>query len=565
MHLLLLISAVLISTTSLTITEPMDGETYSGDWLPLKAIVENENTVPDSVHYTLNGGADVLIPRLNTDWYTYMANDLHTGFSESPGPMDSTIFWSAPVTGTEHEFPTPVVVNGIVYYPQDSTGDSLYALDAVTGDVIWKYWTGYTDDAVTVKDGLLYTSSDSLWCLNALTGARVWANGDATSAASTPAVDESYVYNCNPSFSGTPLTDVYCLDRFTGNVEWMVTVQGYAASCLTVWNGMLLMPTWLGPLYALDLDDGSVIWQNTDSDGGYWDSSPVIVEDVLYILGNDSYARAVNPSNGVELWSTAITPGTYLSATPAYYDQRLFFGDQVDSFYSMNCSNGSFDWTVPGVIHGSPGVADDVVYFGEGSNYYDITARVFAYSCQDGSVLWSYTTDCGPYGIVSSPSITDGIMYIAATDGNLYAFGTGLKYTYREDFFYAELGANELIVTSFDEGSAVAADTVSFTVTGTGIGPGPYAGLRLAVSPNPFRSVAVISFQLDSPGPTAVAVYDVNGRVVRTLMDMELGTGTQTITWDGTGDGGAPLSSGLYYCLIRSGAVSQTTGICLLK
>ncbi len=38
----------------LTITEPVDGETYDGDWLALRTIVENENDLPDSVNYELN-------------------------------------------------------------------------------------------------------------------------------------------------------------------------------------------------------------------------------------------------------------------------------------------------------------------------------------------------------------------------------------------------------------------------------------------------------------------------------------------------------------------------------
>ena len=178
----------------MNITEPVDGETYDGDWLTVRAIVENENEIPEYVQYSLNGQPVVLIPRLNTDWYTYMQNDLHHGYSESPAPTDNTILWTAPVTGTTHEFPTPVIVEGIVYYPSNDGTDSLYALDAATGELIWKYRTGYTDDAVTVKNGYLYTASDSLWCLDALTGERIWATSAADNSGSTPAVVDGNVY-----------------------------------------------------------------------------------------------------------------------------------------------------------------------------------------------------------------------------------------------------------------------------------------------------------------------------------------------------------------------------------
>ncbi len=558
----LLMSAVLL-TTGVTITEPVDGETYNGDWLTLRAIVENENEIPDSVLYVLNGNSSILVPRLNTDWYTYMANDCHTGYSESPAPVDNTILWSAPITGDYHEFPTPVVVDGIVYYPQDSSGDSLYALDAATGEVIWTYRTGYTDDAVTVKNGLLFTASDSLWCLDALTGERIWANGDATCAASTPAVHNDAVFSCSNS-SSSNTTTVYSLNTETGAVNWTVTVSGYAASCLTVWNDMLFMPTWHGPLYAFNLSDGTEIWQNSDSPSGYWDSSPVIVESFLYILGDDSKARAIDPLSGSSIWETNITPGTYLSATPAFHNDRLYFGDQVNSFHCLDALSGSFTWSVPGVLHGSPGIADDMVFYGEGSNYYDETARVFALSCETGEVIWSYETSSGPFGIVSSPSITDGVVYIAGTDWNLYAFGTGMKYTYLDDL-YGQVGSNELIVTSFSQGSPAAADTITFTVTGTGFNPVPSHIFNLSAGPNPFTVTATISFELTDQGHTSVSIFDLAGREVTNLLNEEMVMGVHSVEWNGQSLSGEVVSSGLYLCRIESAGLVETTGLCLLR
>ena len=103
METALVLLGILVAATSLEITAPQDGETYDGTWLPLRARVENENAVPDSVHYTLNGQPAAQVPRMDTDWYTYMQNDEHHGFSESPAPMDNTILWAAPVTGDYHD------------------------------------------------------------------------------------------------------------------------------------------------------------------------------------------------------------------------------------------------------------------------------------------------------------------------------------------------------------------------------------------------------------------------------------------------------------------------------
>jgi outer membrane protein assembly factor BamB len=550
-----------ISAIGVNITEPVDGETYDGDWLTVRAIVENENEIPEVVQYSLNGQPVVQIPRLNTDWYTYMQNDLHRGFSESPAPTDNTILWTAPVTGDYHEFPTPVIVDGIVYYPSNYGTDSLYALDAATGELIWKYRVGMTDDAVTVKNGYLYTASDSVWCLDALTGERIWANGDADWNGSTPAVVDGRVY-CGRANYYTSY--IYCFDAVTGTEIWSETLSGYTASCLTVWNDMVFIPTYNGSLYAMDSNTGSNIWENTDSYQGYWDSSPVVVDNLIYISGFDSKTRAIDAMTGTTVWETDITPGTYISATPAYYDGRLYFGDQVDKYHCLDASTGSAIWSVPGVQHGSSGIADGMVFYGEGSNYYDESARVFALNCETGQEVWSYTTSAGQFGIVSCPAITDGVVYIAATDWNLYAFGTGLKYTYLDDLF-AEVGSNELIVTSFDEGIPVAADTISFTVTGTGISLEPSHQLALCASPNPFHFSASISFELSEPGYTSIEVYDLSGRIVSTLENSELTAGEHSVQWDGRSQSGEPVSSGLYFCRIQSGSITETTGLCLLR
>jgi len=189
--------------------------------------------------------------------------------------------------------------------------------------------------------------------------------------------------------------------------------------------------------------------------------------------------------------------------------------------------------------------------------------------CDTGEEVWSYET--GANEIYSGAAITDGVVYIAGHDWNLYAFGTGLKYTYLDDL-YADIGSNELIVTAFDEGVAFAADTINFTVTGTEIGlePAPRLDLcsprlGLCASPNPFYSAASISFELSEPGYTSIKLYDLAGRIVCSLTESELGAGQHSYVWDGTNQSGEPVASGLYICRIQSGEISEITRLCLLR
>ena len=551
--------SVVLSTASVTLVEPVDGVSYNGDWLTVRAIVENDNELPDSVNYSLNGESVIQIPRLNTDWPTYMQNYLNNGYSESPAPHDNTILWAAPITGTDHEFPTPVVWEGIVFYPQNYGGEDLYALDAATGEILWVYeGTGDTDDAVTISDGKLYTASDSIFCIDACTGERIWASSEGDWHGSTPIVKDGRVYCADYG-------DVVCLDASDGSLIWTGEVWADMLSCMALSEDRLFIPTHTTDpgLFALDATDGSLLWQNTDAPDGYWDSSPVVVEGTVYICGEQGPVRAIDAETGVTEWISS--PTGWVNATPVFHDERLYFANVEYSgpYYCLDALTGLPIWTSPYMQHGSSGGADGLVFFGEAPIAQD-SCSVVALNMETGAEVWSYKTSCSNSGFQSSPSITDGVMYYACTDGYLYAFGTGLKYTYLDDLF-TQIGSNELIVTSYAGGVSVAADTISFTVSGTGINLDSSHQLNLSASPNPFVSTASVSFNLPKPGYTTVDIFDLAGRCVTTLLSAELINGSHTIQWDGRDDSGVAVSAGLYLCRIQSGGVVETTGLCLLR
>jgi hypothetical protein len=59
----------------------------------------------------------------------------------------------------------------------------------------------------------------------------------------------------------------------------------------------------------------------------------------------------------------------------------------------------------------------------------------------------------------------------------------------------------------------------------------------------------VLSFDLagDREQPVHLAVYDVNGRRVRTLVDGPMVPGSFEVVWDGRSDGGAATAAGVYF------------------
>lgn len=567
MSLIAFLISFVVSATGITITEPEDWTDYNLDDLPgIRAIVENDNVVPDLVNYSLNGAPVVSIPRLNTDWPTYMQNYQNHGYSESPAPLDNTILWTASVTGDVHEFPTPVVVDGMVYYPSNSGTDSLYALDAGTGELIWKQRVGgVSDDAATVLDGRIYIASDSIFCFDSLSGERFWASGDADWTGSTPVVMEGKVF-CGTADQSEFTSTIYSLNSSTGMQIWSKPLSGYTASCISVWNEMIFVPTFNDwnptPLYALNAETGDVVWENSDNSAGYWDSSPVVVNGVIYINGVDGIARGIDAVSGSTVWESVVG---YTTATSAYHEGRLYFANDFPtaSYHSLDALSGVSIWTTSGSQHGSSAIADGVVFYGDNINRPEYSSIV-ALDCATGSEIWSYSADSSVW-IAGSPSITDGVVYMAMHDWNLYAFGTGLKYTYLDETLNPEVGWNELVTTSFDSGIAVASDTVNFYINPTGIEFEPSRRLLLTGSPNPFSCSTELSFSLSEPGFTSVEIYDLTGRCISNLIDNDLSQGEHTVNWGGMDQNGNGVPPGLYMCRIQSGGVIETTGLCLLR
>jgi hypothetical protein len=81
----------------------------------------------------------------------------------------------------------------------------------------------------------------------------------------------------------------------------------------------------------------------------------------------------------------------------------------------------------------------------------------------------------------------------------------------------------------------------------------PQGVARLAAgSPNPFRETTAIEYSLDRSVPVQLSVYDVQGRLVRSLVEQQGSVGTNRVVWDGRDDAGRLVPSGSYNTVLRT-------------
>ena len=122
-----------------------------------------------------------------------------------------------------------------------------------------------------------------------------------------------------------------------------------------------------------------------------------------------------------------------------------------------------------------------------------------------------------------------------------------------------------------ERATAVAADQFLQVTEGlwTGIA-GPVAARDRAIlhgnSPNPFNPVTLIQYELPVAGRVDLAVYDLSGRLVRTLVAAELlDAGRQTAPWNGRDDDDQAVASGVYFYRLEVGGEVLTKRMVLLK
>jgi hypothetical protein len=82
--------------------------------------------------------------------------------------------------------------------------------------------------------------------------------------------------------------------------------------------------------------------------------------------------------------------------------------------------------------------------------------------------------------------------------------------------------------------------------------------------PNPFNATTKIDFRTTG-GDVSLAVYNITGGLVKTLVDGPLETGSQSIVWDGKDNGGSEVSSGIYFYRLSDSRGETVKRMTLLK
>ncbi|MFZ3384794.1 MAG: PQQ-binding-like beta-propeller repeat protein [Candidatus Methanoperedens sp.] len=197
-------------------------------------------------------------------------------------------------------------------------------------------------------------------------------------------------------------------------LKWTKALGFETDSSPVIVNDVLYIGTTFG-IHALDAGSGEEIW--TFPTNGFVNSVPAVSNDAVYFGADDRKFYALNATDGTLLWVNDTAMDGY-TASAALTNNMVYAMPKDGSFYAFNPGNGKIIWSklIGKVAESSPAAGEGIIAFGTDGG------DIVALDASTGKEKWRY--DIGEIEIKSSPVIADGTVFVGSNDGSVYAFTT---------------------------------------------------------------------------------------------------------------------------------------------
>jgi len=271
---------------------------------------------------------------------------------------------------------SPAVAGGRVYFGSGDGG--IYAVDAATGVLQWKFQTGdVVHGSPAVVDGTVYVGSwdSNLYALDAESGQPRWV----FHGGQDPAIHNQVGFQSSPAVVGGTVY-VGCRDAH---------------------------------VYAIEAKTGQKKWDYPTSKS-WVIGTPAVRGDTLYVGTSDSHRfMALDTRTGRLRFN--LDTKAYVFSSAALAGERVYVGSHNGRLYAIDADSGA----LLSEFRTEASKADPLhVLNDDGSLSGAIYAPVFG-DFQDMYVAYLRFVSIG--AIVSSPAIDGGTLYVGSMDGNLYA------------------------------------------------------------------------------------------------------------------------------------------------
>ncbi len=135
----------------------------------------------------------------------------------------------------------------------------------------------------------------------------------------------------------------------------------------------------------------------------------------------------------------------------------------------------------------------------------------------------------------------------------------------RGNFYFSDpSGPSDYMTAWYDDVRVNGCSVVATDVAGPATSLPPRV-LSLRVAPNPFNPVTTVHYTVPSSGPISLRVYDVAGRLVRTLIEGGFAGLEGHVVWSGESTAGPSVRSGVYFFALEAAGERAVTRVILLR
>jgi outer membrane protein assembly factor BamB len=484
------------------------------------------------------------------DWPMFRKCAAGSSFTATPLEPPLELAWSTPLPGMV-ELNSPVVASGKVYIGcRSESGDmndaGVLCCDAATGAAQWfTPVSGGVALAPAVAGGIVMATAmtDSVFGLDAASGQIVWK---------AKAPGNNYKMTA-PIFEGNR--------AWVGAEPALMTID--PANGQKVWTSPNLGPAWYSTMYTAPAVNASYVYC------GFY-GTPGIFPDGFAIL-NRATGATVFQQNGT--FRSAVCAGgtVYLVGGTTVINQVVTARDML----------GSVIWSSPKLLDqgsGAPALGHGVLVVG-GAN-----GAMEGFRASDGANLWTRSVgpslyDMSPNRVrvkdtIGTPAIADSVVFLGSSDGNLYALdlasGAELSRTYLGTPIASSpaISGNMLFVGASDGHVygfvGLGAGAQAFASTSRDGGKASFFALH-PPRPNPSAGVVLLEWVVPRKTQVRLDVVDVQGRVVRTLVDGPASAGENFSRWDGRNSEGDEAAAGIYFVRLRADGLSGSRKLVRLR
>ncbi len=285
---------------------------------------------------------------------------------------------------------------------------NVYALDARTGEMRWKFATEGGVVSQPASDGrfVYFGSQDGrVYALRLSDATQMWVADTQSPVHSSAALHEQLL------IIGSDDGHLYAFRARTGSVLWRFPAGAPVRSSPTVAGGYIYFGTEDGDFFCLTLA-GKEKWRVAARRAIAM--RPYVADGIVYFTSLDGHLYAVDVETGWVLRKYRFGRGSLSS--PVVADGMVYVGAATGKFYAFQARRLKLVWEfeTEHQVAGGGLPAGEAIYFGATDKY------VYSLRRRDGTLRWKFATG----GPITGTPVADAegkLLFIGAFDGRVYA------------------------------------------------------------------------------------------------------------------------------------------------